>query len=499
MSKIDPQNQGSGLVKDMVKYLPAQVVPGLVGFISIPVITRLFPPGDYGNYSLVLAAVLVLTTLMDWLTMSIIRYFPAASTEDQLPSFYGNVIKSMSASLLTIAGAFYLLYFVFGRYLESDLKSMFHVGIGVFLVSSVFNVCQYFLRSKRMVGLFSVFTIYKSVAGFGLGLAAVLLLRAGIEGLFYGTILAMVLILPLVWRKSIGPSLYLGVKMNPDLVKSMARYSAPLLVGNLAAWISSFADRSILELFRTTEEVGIYSASYNVSERSMMTMVNLFLFVTGPIAFHIWEKEGVEKSREFRTRLTRYYLIVCLPLFVGMGVLSKPIISLLTDVQYHDGHRIIPLIALGIVFLGLQHRYHAGFLFYKQTGFISFAIVSAGILNLCLNLIFIPRHGYMAAAATTVVSYVFLLVMMVVSSRRLFVWKFPGPTLLRVAAASGVMGLAVWWISRTLPAGSLVQLILSVTCGILVYFPVLFLLREFTAEELGNAGKFLRRILPPAG
>lgn len=52
-----------GFLKDTIKYLPAQIAPGIVGFVSIPIITRIFLPQEYGNYSLAMATVMVLTTL----------------------------------------------------------------------------------------------------------------------------------------------------------------------------------------------------------------------------------------------------------------------------------------------------------------------------------------------------------------------------------------------------------------------------------------------------
>lgn len=52
------------LVKDMTKYLPSKIIGGIIGFISIPIITHLFSPTDYGNYSLVLVAVGVLVLLI---------------------------------------------------------------------------------------------------------------------------------------------------------------------------------------------------------------------------------------------------------------------------------------------------------------------------------------------------------------------------------------------------------------------------------------------------
>ncbi len=68
---------GKGFLKDLLKYLPAQIAPGIIGFVSIPVVTRLFPPAEYGLYNLAMATVMILTTLLGWLPMSIIRYYPA--------------------------------------------------------------------------------------------------------------------------------------------------------------------------------------------------------------------------------------------------------------------------------------------------------------------------------------------------------------------------------------------------------------------------------------
>jgi hypothetical protein len=82
-----------GFLKDAAKYLPAQIAPAIVGFISIPIITRLFAPEDYGNYSLVMATVMILVTLVGWLSMSIIRFYPAYERDNKLDFFCGNIIK----------------------------------------------------------------------------------------------------------------------------------------------------------------------------------------------------------------------------------------------------------------------------------------------------------------------------------------------------------------------------------------------------------------------
>jgi len=176
-------------------------------------------------------------------------------------------------------------------------------------------------------------------------------------------------------------------------------------------------------------------------------------------------------------------LIACVPAVIGLSVLSKPILNIMTGEQYFEGHKIIPFVTLGILFLGLQQRFQAGFIFYKKTGYITFAIVASGLLNLFLNFLFVPRYGYFAAAITTLISYSFLLFLMVILSRRFFTWKFPFKSLVKGTCSSAIMGIAVYYVSNSLTYAVLINLILSIFLGILIYFVLLFLFREFQSRE----------------
>ena len=470
-------------LKDAVKYLPAQIAPGIVGFISIPIITRIFSPQDYGNYSLAMATIVVLTTLVGWLPMSIIRFYPVYERDKKLDLFYGNILKLTFISLLVITFTFIIFIFIIKTHISSKLYLFMLIGICVFIAIAIFNVLQHFLRSKRQVGWYSGFAIWKSIMGFGFGIALIFLFKLGIESLLWGIILSIFFVIPFLWRKVIGNISSIYSKLNLSLVKDLANYSFPLVIGNLAAWILSLSDRYILAFFRGSQEVGIYSASYNISEKSIMLLSSLFMLASGPISIHIWEKEGKEKSAEFVNKITRYYLIACVPAIIGLSVLSKPILNIMTGEQYFEGYKIIPFVTLGVLFLGLQHRFQAGFIFYKKTGYITFSIVASGLLNLFLNFLFVPRYGYFAAAVTTLVSYAFLLFLMIILSRRFFVWKFPLKSLIKVTCASTIMGIVVYYVGNCLFHFTLLNFILTTSLGGLLYLGLLFLFQEFNEKE----------------
>lgn len=472
------------LFKDIAKYSPAQIVPGIVGFISIPIITRLFPPEEYGIYALVIATVTVFSTLIGWLSMSIIRFYPAYEHDKKLNEFYGTILKLtvISISSLSIFSCAVLL--AAKSIISSQLYSLLWLGIVVFIFTSSFVVFQHFLRARRQVSWYSCFAVWKSVTAVGFGLLLILMLHLGVEGLLWGTILSLAIILPLLGKKAIGTVSFGSSKKSISLTKEMARYSFPLVIGNLAGLILSLSDRYVLQLFRGSQQVGIYSASYNISEYSISMIVTLLMLASGPIGMALWEKGSIKKSQEFVSKVTRYYLLICIPAVVGLSVLSKPLIALLTGQEYFGGYKIIPLVSLGVFFLGLQQKFQAGFLYYKRTIFITILTITSGLLNLGLNFLLIPKHGYMAAALTTLISYLFLLFLMIVLSRRFFVWEFPFKSFGKAICASAPMGIVVYYIGNSLTSSMSINLISGICLGTLIYFVMLFLLREFTKEEI---------------
>lgn len=472
------------LFKDIGKYLPARATPAIMGLIAIPIITRLFPAGDYGNYVLVLATVSVFSTIIGWLSMSIIRFYPAYERDGKLNEFWASVVKLTIISIVVVSFVSIVILLIAKSHISAKLYSLMRIGILVFILSSIFVVLQHFLRVERQVSWYSGFTIWKSITAMGFGILLVIGFHFGVDGLLWGTIVGFAIALPFLWKKTVRRVSFGLENISIPLTLEMAKYGFPLVVGNLAAWVLSLSDRYFLEFYRGSQEVGIYSASYNISEHSIMFLASLFMLASGPISMHIWEKEGVEKSKEFVSKLTRYYLIICIPAVVGLSVLAKPIIDILTGEGYFMGYRIIPFVTFGVLFLGLQWIFQTGLRYFKKTQFTMLCIIIAGLLNLGLNFLLVPQYGYTAAALTTLISYTLLLFLMVVISRRYFIWKFPFETLAKVTCASTIMGTVVYPIGNNLTSSVPINLILSIFVGIVVYTVMLFVLREPRTEEV---------------
>lgn len=484
------------LFKDSAKYLPSMVVPAMVGIIAVPIITRLFPPEVYGNYALVTATVTFLSAIsIGWVGSSTIRFFPAYKLNGELNKFYGLLLKLTISSVGATSILFLIILSSLKTQIPANLCFLMCIGVLLFMVSSFRAVFLDLLRAKREVVWYSTLSIWMSVAGLGIGIAIVLILHTGVEGLLWGAIISTVIALPLLWKISLGMPSLKGGNIRSRMGWEIAKYGIPAMAINVLAWAQSLSDRYILGFFRGSAEIGIYSVSYAISEQSIFFVVSLFLMASSPIGFHIWESQGVEASREFMKKLTRYYLLVALPAAVGLSILAKPIVHILVAPQYYQGYMIIPLVAFGAFLVGVAHRFTTGLAYHKRTDILMLCYLGSVILNIALNFIFIPKYGYMAAAGTTFVSYAFLLLSAIFVSRRFFVWAFPFKSTGKIVCASAVMGVVVYYIGNSLTSSALINLISGMFVGIVVYVMMLLLLREPQKEEIQELQELKSRIL----
>ncbi len=485
-----------GFVKDMVKYLPSQVVPGFVALVSIPVVTHIFPPAEYGNYSLAAATVMILTTFFGWLPTSVIRYYPAYERENRLAAFNVTILRLAVIATIGVTVIYYASLVLMRRWMSPKLWQLLMIGGMLFITTCAFNLLQYVLRSKRLAGWFSVFAVWCSVAGFGLGIALILTLGLGIEGLILGTTVSTILALPLLWRKALGKGIrtWFAGRMDRQAARATLAYGMPLVVSNLGAWILSLSDRYLIGLFRDSSEVGIYSLTYNIADKSVMLLATLFVMASGPMGMAIWENRGEQESKRFVAEVTRLYLLTSVPLVVGLSVLSRLVVDIMAGDEYAGGYTIMPYVLFGVLLVGMEQRYHAGLLYHKRTQWITVSTIAAGLLNVVLNILFIPRYGYFAAAVTTLVSYVTLLLLTIRFSRRVFIWRFPWRSLFNASLACAVMAVVIRSLETSIPRGSLSMLILCAGAGSGVYCVLLLALGEFSPEELQS----LRRIVHKA-
>lgn len=476
--------------KDLLRYLPGQVVPALLVFISLPVLTYVLSAEEFGQYILVLTSVGILVTLFSWLGTAMVRFYPAVPEQEVAvllrTSYWTQLVSSVVLATVVL---------ILARILWVDdaaFQQLVTIGVLIFVVQSLFNLLTHVLRARLEGGRYSLFTVLARMAGLGLGILFAASMDLGVTGFLWGIVLGILICLPFLWRR-VFEGVRVRGRVSPVLLRQMSSYGIPLLVGSLGVWVLSQADRYLIGVFYGAKEVGLYSAAYWVSENSINLIGGLFMLSSGPLLASVWEKEGQEATKRLLSSVTRLHLLVSIPAVAGLSFLAEPIMKVLTGSGFSNAHTIVPWVAVGAFFLGLQHRFNQVLQMLKRTQEVMLWLIVSALLNVGLNWLLLPLVGYEIAAVNTLICYLFLCLTMATASRRHLRWEFPWLAALRSLLSAGVMLSGLFFLVNTVNMSPLWTLCTAIPVGMLVYGLSIWVLGEISSAECKAVGISLRR------
>jgi O-antigen/teichoic acid export membrane protein len=474
-------------VKDLAIYAPSQFLPALTAFITTPILTRLFPPAEYGYWSLAASIYSFLVALaVSGFGSTVLRYYPIYKAKTTLNVFFATLTVSIVVAIVVVLAAGWAALSFLDKFLPVGLVQFLPLVVLIFVAQSIFTVFITAIRAQGRSSSYTSFQLFMSYGGLGVGLLLVLLFGFRVDGLLWGTLITLMLTLPfLVFIATKGTGIHPQHFRVTDALQ-LWNYAWPLTLGNVAMWGLRVSDLFIINLFRPERDIGLYSVSYNISSKSIELLVTLFLLSVSPLVYSTWENEGRAATEKSLTMVTRVYLILCVPAAVGLSVLAFPFVALLTAPDYYGGYKIVGFVVFSSFAWGLSQIAMVGMTIKKQARLLGANQVIAAVVHVVIQLLLVPRIGYVASAISTLIGYTLLLVLNAVASRPYLDWRFPLSTLRKVVAASFIMGVTAWGtyrLSGNEDTGSMIYLLLSVAVAIPVYFICLWVLGEATSDE----------------
>lgn len=257
-------------------------------------------------------------------------------------------------------------------------------------------------------------------------------------------------------------------------------FGIPLIPSNLSSWMVDQSDRLIIGIMWGTAFVGYYSPGYTLGSTIFMLAVPFGIILT-PLLSSYYDKNKLEQVKTVLRYSLKYFLLMAIPSFFFLSLLSKPILLILTTPEIaQNGYIITPFVALSLLLFGIYGIVGHIFIINKKTNFIGKIWVIAAILNIVLNLIFIPQFGIIAAAVTTLIAYTFTFTLTWFYSTKYLDFEFEFRSIVKSIIASILMSISIIIIN---PQGILSLLIVILTSS-LIYITILLILKGITREEI---------------
>jgi O-antigen/teichoic acid export membrane protein len=387
--------------RQIIGYIPSNVIPAIVSVLMIYAYTRLLSPAAFGNYSYVFSAVLVLqTSLFYALPIAVMRFFPGnarAGRGDGLLKEAYVVFYSMCLAVALIGACAELLV-----PLPPEYRLATWLALPMLLFRSLVQLNQAVNRSRNMMGRYNTIECVHAVLGFGLGLIALRVLGHGAEAIILGLLIAAIACSSFDIKLLASPFRgSAGVLDKAELIR-LVEYAWPLVAVAATAVILQNSDRFLLGSLAGAEVLGLFAVAYNLVERPTTLICSSISTATFPLIVQVLEHQGREAARLQAGRNGIALLAVTLPACAGLALTADYVAATLVGPAFRSGvAALLPIMSFTALARGVRahfidHAFHLS----GRPLLMLWTYGPATVVNIALNIYVVPRYGMMGAAWT---------------------------------------------------------------------------------------------------
>lgn len=420
----------------------SSIVGRILNYLLVPLYTHCFSTAEYGVvvelYAYVTFLIIILTYGMET------GFFNFSKTEND----QNKVFCTASTALFTSSSLFVIFGILFSdtiaHWIDYDSHVDFIKYFVIILGLDAFTSIPFaWLRQQRKAIKFAVYKLVGIFLQIFLNLFFILWLPNLAQNYeFFSNIYSPDFGVGYVFVSNLVSSVVTLLLFVPDyarmkfsfdkvLLKKMVLYSLPLVVSGLAGQINEFFDRIAIKFFYTIpdevtnpesfilSELGIYGANAKIAV--LMTLfIQCFRYAADPFFFS--NKESKDFNQMF-ANVNKYLWLFGLFIFLGiMGFID--IVKYFIAESYWSGLNVVPLLLIGHLLVGMVYLQSFWYKLNSKTIFGVYIFLIGSVVTVLVNLIFVPKYGYIACAWANAVCYFIMLLVTFLWGRRYLPCKY---------------------------------------------------------------------------
>ena len=277
-------------------------------------------------------------------------------------------------------------------------------------------------------------------------------------------------------------------KLDTKLLRTMLSYSWPILVLGIAGILNQTADKMLFPYIYhgsdMHEQLGIYGACSKIA-MIMAMITQAFRFAYEPIVF-----AGVKDKdqHEMYTQAMKYFIIFTLLAFL-LVMAYLDILKYIIGADYWVGLRVVPIVMAAEIMMGIY--FNLSF-WYKIIDKTIWGAIFSGIgclVLLAVNIIFVPRYGYIACAWGGFAGYGVAMLVSYFVGQKYYPLNYPLKDIAVYVVSACVLCMAMYKVHER------ASLWLSLTVNTLLVglFIAYIIKRDFPLGKLPVIGKYFRK------
>lgn len=205
-------------------------------------------------------------------------------------------------------------------------------------------------------------------------------------------------------------------KLDWSLIKTMLRYSLPLVPALMFWWVTNGSDRLFIWYMINPAASGVYSVANRIP-----TIVTVFstIFTEAWQLSAVTDGQGKDQARFF----TQVFSAVSGIAFTIGGLLilcCQLIMRILAGTEgFYAAWQYVPFLILATIFSSMVAFQNSVYMVKKKSNLSLATMVVGAVANLILNALLIPRFGVQGATIATAISYILVFIIRGFNTRRM--------------------------------------------------------------------------------
>jgi O-antigen/teichoic acid export membrane protein len=384
--------------------------PRVISILLMPLITPYLTPSDYGIHGLIIAYMAAFAALKD-LGLTTILSNTYYKTRWRYKLIWSRLYAFLS--LWSIVLGIILFGLLFLIIPEAAEKNYFVIGFLycvpiVFFDTTILFGARYFHLAQKPQS-FVLISIIGSLVTIGATYYTIVHLNFGYLGWFIAVFCErittfIIYFYLLIWKRKITFKLDFKLKwLLPYFVIAL-----PTLPHFYSTYILDSSDRLILDFYNVDiVQIGRYNIGYGFGQYFSILNVAVGLSL-GAIYLELFAKKTLQSEYQARNMTwALQFIVLCFGLFLCLWM--KEIFKILVkNEELKNAYDITIIIIMRYAGVIIYHAAINKLIFLEKTKVLWRITFLAGLINVVLNIIFIPRYGIMAAVVTTLVAGLYM-------------------------------------------------------------------------------------------
>lgn len=458
----DKTNTKPGILKSFLDYFYGNFVVLLLGFVSVPLITRVLSTDEYGRTAMFTSAVSIIYIFaILGLDQSYIRYFYKEGVNRK--RLMRQCLKYPLILIIILAGIYWIFSGYFNNFLFGRTSRDVTLLVMGYTIISVFERFLFLnIRMEQKGKLYSNLNILSKVLYIAFIILLVKIIGDDYRVVLYALTLPLGLVTLIVGIRYMYVNRHVGADSHELTSKELLKYGIPFVPMLLMEWLLSSMDKWSIKIFNDFAQTGIYSSAMQIMT-ILLTFKITYVAFWAPIAMEKYENEPEEVCKPFFADMFAKVQFLCV-LAAFLLTIFRGIIVLILGPDYREAVRIIPYLSLMPVLSILFEMTGQGCKFVGKVRYFNYASLAAIICNLIGNTLLVPRLGGIGAALATAVTYIVYFLLGTYFSNRCYPIAYDLKRLLISLALYGAYATYATWSEDVWISAGVGVIVLLVHC-----------------------------------